>query len=151
MALVRWDASRELEELAARLERVVGRPVLPRPNEGGKETLTVPDWVPVVDIAETPEEYLIKIELPEVKKEDVKVTVENGVLRIGGERKQEKEESTKKFHRIERSYGNFVRTFMMPENVDEAKVLADFKDGVLAIHLPKTKKARQKAIEVKVS
>lgn len=151
MALVRWDASRELEELAARLERVVGRPVLPRPSEGGKETLTVPDWVPVVDIAETPEEYLIKIELPEVKKEDVRVTVENGVLRIGGERKQEMEETTVKFHRIERPYGNFMRTFMTPDNVDEAKVLADLRDGVLTIRLPKTEKARQKAIEVKVS
>ena len=151
MALIRWDPSRELEELAARLERVVGRPALPRPSEGGKETLTVPDWVPAVDIAETPEEYLIKVELPEIKKEDVKVTVENGVLRIGGERKQEKEERTKKFHRIERSYGNFVRTFTMPENVDETKVLADFKDGLLTLHLTKSEKARQKAIEVKVS
>lgn len=151
MALVRWDASRELEELAARLERAVGRPLLPRPGDGGKETLTVPDWVPVVDIAETPEEYVIKIELPEVKKEEVKVTIENGVLRIGGERRQEKEEQTRKFHRIERSYGNFVRTFTMPENVDEAKVLADFRDGMLTLHLPKTEKARQKAIEVKVS
>jgi HSP20 family protein len=151
MALVRWDASRELEELAARLERAIGRPVLPPPSEGGKETLTVPDWMPAVDIAETPEEYLIKVELPEIKKEDVKVTVENGVLRIGGERKHEREKSTTKFHRIERSYGNFMRTFAMPENVDETKVLADFRDGLLTIHLTKAEKTRQKAIEVKVS
>jgi HSP20 family protein len=151
MTLVRWDSTHELEELAAKLQRVVGRPVLPRPSEGGKETLTMPDWVPAVDIAETPEEYLIKVELPEIKREDVKVTVENGVLRIGGERKQEKEDRTKKFHRIERSYGSFVRTFTMPENVDETKVLADFKDGLLTLHLPKTEKARQKAIEVTVS
>jgi HSP20 family protein len=93
----------------------------------------VPDWPPAVDIAETPEEFLIKADLPEVKKEDVKVTVENGVLLIEGERRQEKEENTKKFHRIERAYGSFVRMFMVPDAIDEAKVSAVFKDGLLNV------------------
>ena len=109
------------------------------------------DWTPVVDIQETDVEYLVKVELPEVKKEDVKVTVENGVLTLQGERKQEKEEKGKKFHRIERSYGSFLRTFTVPLDTDETKVAADFKDGILKVHLPKTEKPRPKAIEVRVS
>jgi HSP20 family protein len=72
------------------------------------------------------------------------------VLRIEGERRQEKEEETKKFHRVERAYGSFLRTFVVPDNIDEAKVSAEFKDGVLNVHLPKTEQAKHKAIEVKV-
>ena len=150
MTLVRWDQLREFEEMNERLIRAYGRQVPGRPAEGGKEALTVPDWAPAVDIAETPEEFLIKAELPEVKKEDVKVTVENGVLLIEGERRQEKEENAKKFHRIERAYGSFVRTFMVPDNIDEAKVSAEFKDGLLNVHLPKMEKAKNRAIEVMV-
>lgn len=149
MALVRWDRLREFEEMNERLSRAYGRSILAHP-EGGKEALTVPDWAPAVDIAETSEEFQIMAELPEVKKEDVKVIVENGVLRIEGERRQEKEQATKKFHRIERAYGSFVRTFVVPDNIDEAKVSAEFKDGVLNVHIPKTEKAKHKTIEVKV-
>ena len=138
---------REMEEMTDRLNRFFG--TWTRPN--GKELLTVTDWTPVVDIQETDVEYLLKAELPEVKKEDVKVTVENGVLTLQGERKQEKEEKGKKFHRIERSYGSFLRTFTVPLDTDETKVAADFKDGILKVHLPKTEKPRPKAIEVKVA
>jgi len=113
--------------------------------------LTVADWVPVVDIIETESEYLIKAELPEVKKEDVKITLQEGVLTIQGERKQEKEEKGKKFHRIERTYGTFSRSFTLPGYVDDAKVSAEFRDGVLNLHLPKSEKAKPRAIEVKVS
>jgi HSP20 family protein len=116
----------------------------------GKEQLTVADWIPTVDISESDGEYLIKAELPEVKKEDVKVTVENGVLTLQGERRQEKEEQGKKYHRIERSYGSFVRSFTLPEAVDESGVKAEYKDGVLNLHLPKTEKVKPKAIDVKV-
>ena len=105
----------------------------------------------MVDIQETDTEYLVKAELPEVRKEDAKVTLENGVLTLQGERKQEKEEKGKKFHRIERSYGTFLRTFTMPLDADESKVAADFKDGILRVHLPKMEKPRPKAIEVKVA
>jgi HSP20 family protein len=147
MTLVRWDPFRELEEVSERLNRVFTRPAM---RTNGKEQLTVADWMPTVDISETDGEYLIKAELPEVKKEDVKVTVENGVLTIQGERLQEKEESGKKFHRVERSYGSFVRSFTLPESVDEGAVKADYKDGVLNLHLPKSEKVKPKAIEVKV-
>jgi len=120
-------------------------------NNAGKENLTVADWMPVVDISESDGEYLIKAELPEVKKEDVKVTVEDGVLTIQGERRQEKEEKGKRYHRVERSYGSFVRSFTLPESVDEGGVKAEYKDGVLNLHLPKSEKVKPKAIDVKVS
>ena len=153
MNLIRYEPAafpffREMEEMSERLNRIFG--VSPRGN-GGKESLTVTDWAPAVDIQETEKEYLVKAELPEVKLEDVKVTVENGILAIRGERRQEKEEKNKKFHRVERSYGTFLRTFTVPLDAEENKVAADFKDGVLRVHLPKTEKPRPKAIEVKVA
>ena len=142
MTLVRWDPFRELEDMSERLNRVFSRPSL---RSSGKENLTVADWMPTVDISETEGEYLIKAELPEVRKEDVKVTVENGVLTLQGERRQEKEEKGKRFHRVERSYGSFVRSFTLPESVDESSVKAEYKDGVLNLHLPKSEKVKPKA------
>ncbi|MDH4302349.1 MAG: Hsp20/alpha crystallin family protein [Nitrospira sp.] len=149
MALVRWDPFRELEEVSDRLNRMFARPATRSSN--GKETMIVADWTPSVDISETEGEYQIKAEIPDVKKEDVKVTLEDGVLTIQGERKHEKEEKGKKYHRIERSYGSFVRTFSLPDVIDNDKVKAEFKDGVLNLHLPKSEKAKPKAIEVKVA
>jgi HSP20 family protein len=119
-------------------------------GNGGKEALTVAQWSPLVDITEDEKEYLIKAELPEMKKEDVRLTVENDVLAISGERTFEKEEKGKKYHRIERAYGSFVRSFTLPEDADGSKVSADFKDGMLQVHLPKSQKAKPKAIEIKV-
>lgn len=149
MALVRWDPFVELEEVSARLNRMFARPATAQNN--GKETLIVADWTPSVDISETDGEYQIKAEIPDVKKEDVKVTLEDGVLTIQGERKYEKEEKGKKFHRIERSYGSFVRTFSVPDVIEAEKVKAEFKDGVLNLHLPKSEKAKPRAIDVKVA
>jgi HSP20 family protein len=148
MTLVRWDPFRELEDMSERLNRVFARPAL---RNSGKENMTVADWMPTVDISETDGEYLIKAELPEVRKEDVKVTVENGVLTLQGERRQEKEEKSKRFHRVERSYGSFVRSFTLPESIDESGVRAEYKDGVLNLHLPKSEKVKPKAIDVKVA
>lgn len=148
MNVVRWDPFRELEDMSTRLNRMFARPAIGQAN--GKETMTVTDWAPSVDISETDAEYLIKAELPDVKKEDVKVTVEDSVLTLQGERRQEKEEKNKKYHRIERSYGSFVRRFALPDQVDETKVKAEFKDGMLNLHIPKSEKAKPKAIEVTV-
>lgn len=150
MAIVKWDPFRELEEMSDRLNRVFNRPAVPGTGNG-RETMTAADWSPVVDVMETEKEYLIKAELPEVKKDDVKITLQDGVLTIQGERKSETEEKGKRFHRIERSYGSFVRSFSVPDYVDEEKVGAEFKDGLLTLHVPKTEKARPRAIEVKVS
>jgi HSP20 family molecular chaperone IbpA len=94
--------------------------------------------------------FVIKAEVPEVKREDVSVTVNNGVLSVCGERKQEEEEKGKTFHRVERHYGSFCRSFTLPENVDEANIKATFKDGMLSLEIPKTEKATPKTIEVKV-
>jgi HSP20 family protein len=149
MSIVRWDPFRELEDVSERLNRIFGGSALRR--DVGKDALTVVDWAPSVDIAETAEEFQIKAELPEVKKEDVRVSVDGNMLRIEGERKQEKEEKGKKFHRIERSYGSFMRSFVLPDNIDDAKVQADFKDGVLNVRLPKSEKAKPKSVQVKVS
>ena len=107
-------------------------------------------WSPLVDIIEDEKEYLIKAELPDMKKEDVRLTVENEVLAISGERTFEKKEKGKKYHRVERAYGSFVRSFSLPEDADGSRVSADFKDGMLRVHLPKSQKAKPKAIEIKV-
>jgi len=120
-------------------------------GNGGKEALTVTQWSPLVDITEEEKEYLIKAELPDMKTEDVRLTVENGVLTISGERKFEKEEKGRKYHRIERAYGSFVRSFSLPEDANGSKVTADSKNGVLRMHLPKSVKATPKAIEITVS
>ena len=105
MAIVRWDPFRELQDMSDRLNRMVSRPANGGSIGQGKGVMTVADWTPTVDISESEAEYAIKAELPEVKREDVKVTVEDSVLTIQGERKQEKDEKGKKYHRIERSYG----------------------------------------------
>ena len=149
MTLVKWDPFRELEEMSNQINRLFVRPSAWQGQS--KEAMTVADWTPTVDISETEAEYLIKAELPEVKKEDVKITVEDGVLTIQGERRQETEEKAKKFHRIERSYGRFVRSFTLPDSVDEAGVKAVYTDGVLNLRLPKSEKAKPKQIEVKVA
>lgn len=95
--------------------------------------------------------YLIKAEIPGVQKEDVKVTVQDGMLMMQGERKMEKEEKGKKYHRIERSYGSFVRSFRIPDNADEHSVQAEFKDGMLNVTLAKSAKAKAKSVNVTVT
>jgi len=138
MNIVKWSPFRELEDIQGRLNRFF-------------REAPFTDWTPAVDIQETDKEYLIKAELPEVKKEDVKIEMLDGVLTISGERTQEKEEKGKTFHKIERAYGTFVRQFALPSEVDPARIEAQFKDGVLSVHLPKTAEAKPKAIEVKVA
>lgn len=145
----RWDPFKQLADLERGLDRVFGRPL--RHNEERDEPMSEGLWEPLTDITEDEKEFLLKVELPEMKKEDVKVTVEKGTLQISGERKAEKEEKTKKFHRIERSYGSFLRSFTLPTTVDGTKVAADYKDGMLAVHLPKTPEAKPQAVEVKVA
>jgi HSP20 family protein len=142
MTIARW---REMDDILNRYTRALGQP-----QAGSQEVIATGDWVPLVDIAETDKAFEIKVEIPEVKKENVKVTVDSRVLTIWGEREQEKEEEGKKFHRIERYYGVFTRSFTLPDNVDENKVTATFKDGILNIQIQKAKVAKQKAIEVKV-
>ena len=147
MSLIKWDPFNDLEGIQTRLNRLFGDPPARRFEEG--EFFS--NWAPAVDIQETEAEYTVKADLPDVKKEDVKVEVENGVLTVEGERKQEKEEKGKKFHKVERAYGRFVRRFVLPTELDAAKVQAEFKDGVLNIRLPKTAAAKPKTVEIKVA
>jgi len=147
--LLQWDPLKEMDVL----NRQLGSLFYPSPSRtgNGQETLTTTEWAPPVDITEDDNEYLFKAELPEVKRDDVKVTVENGVLTVSGERRFEKEEKGRKYHRVERSYGSFTRRFTLPDDADDAKVSAAFKDGVLTIRLAKSEKARPKSIEVNVN
>jgi HSP20 family protein len=143
-----WDPFREMEEMQNRMAALFGRrlPI----KDAGEEAIALTEWSPAIDISEDDKEYTIKAELPGVNKEDVRVTVEGGVLSVSGERRAEKEEKNKKYHRIERSYGSFMRSFTLPEGAAGDKVTADFKDGVLHIHLPKDEKAKPKSIDVKI-
>jgi HSP20 family protein len=146
----RWNPWKELEEMEKRLSTIFGRAPVTMGGEK-KEAIAVAEWSPLVDITEDEKEYLVKAELPEMKKDEIKINVQNDVLSISGERKYEKEEKDKKYHRVERAYGSFMRSFTLPEDADGSKVNAEYKDGVLKIHLPKSEKAKPKTIEVKVS
>lgn len=149
MNLVKWDPLRELEDVSDRLNRIFRRSQAHA--EPSREMLAIADWSPSTDVSETDAAYLIKAEIPGVNKEDVKVFIQDGMLTMQGERKMEKEEKGKKFHRIERSYGRFVRSFRLPDDVDAATVKAEFKDGMLNVTLAKSAKAGTRAIDVKVS
>jgi HSP20 family protein len=148
LSRTQWHPFKDRDELESRLATMLATREVT--GNGGKEALTVAQWSPLVDITEDEKEYLIKAELPDMKKEDVRLTVENDVLAMSGERTFEKEEKGKKYHRIERAYGSFVRSFTLPEDAEGSKVSADFKDGMLHVHLPKSQKAKPKTIEIKV-
>ncbi len=149
-SITRWNPSQELDELQNRISTLFGRGGVRK--EGDKqEALRVAEWAPLVDITEDEKEYTIKAELPDVKKDDVKISVQNDALSITGERKYEKEEKNKKYHRVERAYGSFSRSFTVPEDADAERVSAEFKDGLLKVHLPKSEKVKPKTVEVKVS
>ena len=150
--IIAWSPLREMEEAPQnRFNRFFLGGFPNRMGSGEIPNLTVADWSPEVDISEDDHGYLLKADLPEMKKDDVRVTVEDGILCVSGERKGEKEDHKRKFHRIERSFGNFRRSFTLPEDADSTKVTADFRDGVLKVHLPTTARPKSKAIEVKVA
>lgn len=139
---------RELDDLHDRVLRALYR--WPGSSDDGQQSLTMAEWSPVVDIIEDDREYLIKAEMPEVSKEDVKITLDNGVVTIRGERKLEQEENNRKYHRIERGYGCFVRSFSLPSDADPGQISADFKDGLLQLRLAKSEDKKPRQIEVKV-
>lgn len=140
MTLVRWNPVRELASME--VERL---------NRMFADFYGQPDsaWVPAVDVFESDaHEFVIKAELPDLKREDISVTFENGTLTLKGERKAEYETSKDRFHRIERQYGAFSRSFTLPATVDAARISASYKDGVLTVRLPQRDDARPKQIEV---
>ena len=147
--ITRWNPISEFEDMMNRYNRMFG---LARTNgeREGKDLFSRSDWAPAVDIKETPEAFMVEAELPGMSKDDVKVTVHDGVLTIQGERKSEEETKDKKLHRIERFYGSFMRRFTLPDNVDENSVRANFKDGLLTLSIQKAEPKEPKAIEVEV-
>ena len=146
-ALIRWDPFKEMDELQNRITSLFGLGNQ-RSVQNHEENMIVSQWLPLVDVTEDEKEYQIKVELPEVKKEAVTVTVESGVLSIGGERSFEKTEKDKKYHRIERSYGSFARSFTLSTRVDSDKIRANYNAGVLTITLPKAEAAKPKKIQI---
>jgi len=149
--IARWNPLRELEEFQTRILNAFRTPPPQGQGHKGTEGFTQSAWLPPVDIAEDDKEYVITADLPEVGPKDVKVTLENGILSITGERTGEKEETARKYHVIERSCGAFARSFALPSDGDSTKVQAHFKDGVLTVRVPKSEAARPKLIEVKTS
>lgn len=151
-AVTGWNPLRELEDFQNRILRAFNPNPSPRDGNGRQQSMAMTEWAPLVDIVEEEDAYLIDAEIPQVNKEDVKVTVENGMLTISGERKLDKEEGDKtRFHRVERAYGCFARSFALPDNSDTSKVEARFKEGMLHIRVAKSETARPKQIEVKVN
>jgi HSP20 family protein len=143
-----WDPFRDFQEISDRLNRYFGSTA---PNDGAQQALRHFDWTPAVNISETPKAYVIKVDLPEVRKEEVKVTSENGVLTVEGERRQEKREDNEKFHRVESAYGRFMRRFTLPDDAQEEKIEASFKDGALQVSVPKVEPKHPKAHQITVS
>lgn len=140
MNLTRWEPFREMDSLLRRYSALAGRSLRDEGNE----------WTPTANISETDKEYLIKAELPEVKKEDVKVMLEDGVITISGERKHEKQEKNENELRVESFYGTFSRSFSLPDNIDPKGVHAEAKEGVLRIRIPKTAPAQPTSIAIDV-
>ena len=145
MSLVRWDPFANLDDMFARMPNLLGR--WPRWAGDGEG---VAEWSPTVDISETDTEYLLKAQLPAVKKEDVHVTFDDGMLTISGERKQEKEEKGEKYHRTESLYGAFTRSFSLPDAINATAIRAESKDGVITVHVPKSKAERRTSKEIKI-
>ena len=146
--LATWNAFRELDDFSNRLSTLFGKTAQ---RDGERSPFSSNVWAPLVDISEDDKEYLIKAELPGIDKRDVRVSIEKGVLTISGERHQEHDEKKGKLHRIERSYGSFQRSFSVPDDADSSKVAAEYKNGVLHLHLPKTPEKQPKQIEIKVA
>ena len=143
MSLIRWEPFTGMDDMFNRFPSLFG--LWPRVAANGDR-----DWSPSVDISETGQEYLIRAALPAVTKEDVEVTFQDGMLTLSGERRQREEQNDEKFHKVETFYGNFSRSFVLPDAIDAAAIKAESKDGVLTIHVPKTKAEAKKPTTIKV-
>ncbi|MDH3973254.1 MAG: Hsp20/alpha crystallin family protein [Deltaproteobacteria bacterium] len=148
MAIVKWDPFKDMITLRDRMDRLF-EDSLAR-LRGGEDDMGHSAWAPAVDIYETADTLVIKAEIPGVEKEDISVEVKENALYLKGERKFEKEVKEENYHRMERSYGSFKRIFQLPTSVDEDKIKANFKDGVLEINIPKAEETKTKQINVDV-
>jgi len=152
MTLVRWDPFREFTQIQDRLNRVFNEAYGRGPAGPDEGLLTTGSWVPPIDIYQNGDhELVIKAELPDMKREDIDITVDNGTLAIKGEKKFSSEVKEDQFHRIERRYGTFSRSFSLPQTVDPARVSAEYKQGVLTVRLPLREEAKPRSIKVDVA
>src|SRR5688572_1194541 len=149
MAMTRFDPFRDLAVLQDRMNRMFNDSYVSRGQED--HMLNRGTWTPAVDIYEAGGELVLKAELPDMKREDVDVTVENNTLTIRGERKLDNEIKQENFHRVERAYGSFVRTFSLPTTVDSGRIAAEYKNGVLTVKLPFREEAKARSINVQVA
>jgi HSP20 family protein len=147
MAITRWRPFRDLVSIQDEMNRLFddffGRPFIRR--EWTEEA-----WSPSVDMSETKDNVIVNAEIPGIPKEDIKVAVQDNILTLSGEKGQEKEEKNANYHRIERSYGSFRRSFTLPTSVKPDEVKATYKDGILKITLPKTEEVKPKEIPISV-
>jgi HSP20 family protein len=149
MSMVRFDPFREMAQMQDRINRIFGDAYTRRHDD---DLTQRGEWFPAVDIYENAnQEIVLKAELPGLVREDIDVRVENNTLTLRGERKRDTEVKQEQFHRVERSYGSFSRSFSLPSRIDMEKVRAEFKDGVLAITLPVKAEAKPRQIEVAVN
>jgi HSP20 family protein len=146
MTIVRWESSRDMAALQEGLSRML-EGFYRRPQED----LNRGAWVPVVDIYSNGHELVLKAELPDMKEEEIELTVEDNTLTLSGEKKLDTEVTEELFHRIERSYGSFARTFALPPTVDAGKVSAQYKVGVLTVRLPLREEAKPNKIKIPVA
>lgn len=148
MAIIRWNPGRGMTGLQDEMNLLLGD--FFGVDKRGEETDFI-RWAPRVDILEQDGGYELVADLPGLKKEDIKIEIEDNVLTLRGEKKLEEEKKDKSYRLCERYYGEFVRTFALPENVNRDGIVAGFKDGVLKLEIPKTEKAKPKQIEVNVA
>lgn len=127
-----WDPFRELEDMSTRLNRVFGRSF-----PASREAMTAFDWAPSINVSETPNAYVLKAELPGIKKEEIKLQLEDGILTVSGERRYEQDHKDEKVHRVETAYGSFMRSFSVPEDASADAIEASYKDGMLTVRMPK--------------
>jgi HSP20 family protein len=146
MRVIKWEPFRDMDDV---FDRFVAESMRHWPR-AATANRAAQEWAPAADVSETEVEYLIKADLPEVRKEDVSLTVQDGVLTLSGERKQEKRAEGEKLHRIERVYGSFARRFALPENADEQGITAESRDGVILIHIPKVKLVQPQPRQIEI-
>jgi HSP20 family protein len=155
MSLVRWNPARDLTAFPSdvlSMQKEINRMFdsIFHGDLSDSTSAFTSAWIPAVDIAERENDFVVRMELPGVTKEDVKIIMQEGILTVKGEKKQEKESKGSDYHRVERSYGSFQRSFTLPTAIKAENIDASFRDGVLNISLPKAEEARPKQIDVKV-
>ena len=148
MSIKKWDPFRDLLSLQERMNKLFEESLLQTGKE--RQDISIAGWSPAMDVMESDEEIVLKAELPGIELKDVEVLIKDNILTLRGERKFEKEEKKENYHRIERSYGVFQRSFTLPATVEQEKVKARMKDGILEVRLPKTKEEKSKKIEIEV-